>query len=166
MRERVLLRTARSAPGQGAGFIITSTLIEVIRTLLDKPGGYIHNDRLPPSVILDNIKHWEYGVVIQSRDLVRTLQNDMSRSQIQSMEDPALAEANPRLSFDTDSWIFPSTESKYHESMIFLEEYLEKLADADANKAQFYSRADNLKAWLHIVGIRLDSLSQRLSASG
>lgn len=165
VRERALQRTDSNASNLVTGFVTTSTLIEVIRTLLDKPGGYIRNDKLSPGLLLDNIKNWEYGVVIESRDLARALRNDISRSQTQSTEDTALAEADPQLNFDTDSWLFPSTESQYRKSILFLEDYLERLADTDASNAQFYSRADNLREWLHVVGNRLGSLSQRLSAS-
>ena len=39
------------------------TLKTVAGTLLNKPGGYLSNDRFPPGVLLDNIPSWEYGVL-------------------------------------------------------------------------------------------------------
>ena len=44
-------------------------------TLLSKPGGYLSNDRFPPGIFLDNIPSWEYGVLVQVRDLTRALRH-------------------------------------------------------------------------------------------
>jgi hypothetical protein len=53
-----------------AGFSTVDTLIRVTSTLLDKPGGYLTNDVMPPGVLLDNIPNWVRRVA-QVRDLVR-----------------------------------------------------------------------------------------------
>ncbi len=50
------------------GLSTSDTLIKVAETLLDKPGGYLTNDRFPPMVFLDNIPSWELGVLNQVRD--------------------------------------------------------------------------------------------------
>jgi len=147
------------------GYVTTATLITVVDTLLHKPGGYIYNDVLPPGVLMDNMPSWEYGVVVQSRDLARSLRNDMSRSQSQSQEDKDLAQAEPRLNFNANSWIFPSTESEYEDALDYLRSYRDRLADPEQPDAQFYARADNLRAWLGIVDKRLGGIAQRLSAS-
>jgi hypothetical protein len=147
------------------GLATINALIHVATTVLDKPGGYLANDIAPPGVWLDNIPNWEYGVLIQVRDLSKTLRESFSRSQSQSTEDVDLVVAEPRFNFDTDSWILPSTESVYREGIDHLERYRERLVDEDKSNAQFYSRADNLNVWLGTVETRLGSLSQRLSAS-
>ncbi len=147
------------------GSTTTATLIDVAETLLNKPGGYISNDVFPPGLVIDNIKNWEFGVVVQIRDLARVMRNDMSRSQSQSTADPDLEVADPQFSFDNASWIFPSTESEYEEGIHALEGYLQRLSDPSQQQAQFYARADNLSEWLKLVEVRLGSLSQRLSAS-
>jgi len=123
------------------------------------------NDVMPPWVFLDNLPNWEFGVLVQVRDLARTLRNDFSRSQTQSTEDPDLSEADPLFHFDNDSWILPRTEAEYRKGMEALERYLTRLASKNAPDAQFFARADNLTDWLAIVEKRLGSLSQRLSAS-
>ena len=97
------------------GYATTDTLIRVARTLLYKPGGYLSNDIAPPGVFLDNIPNWEFGALVQTRDLARVLRNDYSRSQTQSLEDPNLARAEPSFNFDNNSWILPTTESRYRE---------------------------------------------------
>ena len=91
------------------GYATTDTLIRVAETLLDKPGGYLSNDVMPPSVFLDNIPNWEFGVLQQVRDLARIMRNDYSRSQSQSREDPALAIAEQKFFIDNRSWILPRT---------------------------------------------------------
>jgi hypothetical protein len=165
VREAALKRAGGNTSKLVTGYVTTSTLIEVVSTLLDKPGGYLTNDVTPPSVLMDNIPNWEFGVLVQVRDLARVLRNDMSRSQTQSTEDPDLSTADPSLHFDSDSWIFPSTEGEYRKGIEHLTRYLDRLHDPSHPNAQFYARADNLREWLALVAKRLGSLSQRLSAS-
>ncbi len=147
------------------GYATVSTLHTIGTTLLEKQGGYLSNDITPPGIWLDNMPSWEFGVVTQMRDLSRALRKDMSRSQSQSTEDPDLAIAEPQFHFDNSSWAFPATESEYRRGLNYLERYLDRLADQDNSKAQFFARADNLNTWLMDVETRLGSLSQRLSAS-
>jgi len=147
------------------GGTTTAALIRVSETLLDKPGGYLTNDVMPPGLYLDNIPNWEFGVLVQVRDLSRAFRENFSRSQSQSTEDPDLIIAEPNFNFDNDSWLFPPTEVEYREAIERLSSYLNRIADTSQSDAQFYARADNLAAWLVNVESRLGSLSQRLSAS-
>jgi hypothetical protein len=145
--------------------VTTSTLIKVMQTVINKRGGYLSNDILPPGVLMDNMPNWEFGAITQVRDIARAFRNDFSRSQTQSVEDSDLVIADPQFHFDTDSWILPATESEYEKGIDAMQRYLERLGDEDAQDAQFYARADNLRDWLAILEKRLGSLSQRLSAS-
>ena len=147
------------------GAVTTATMIRLGRTLLDKRGGYLSNDLMPPGVWMDNVPAWEFGVLVQVRDMSRVMRADLSRSQSQSEEDPALSQAEGKFFFDNSSWIFPRSESEYADGIALLENYLTRLADPDLPAAQFYARADNLRTWLTAVETRLGSLSQRLSAS-
>ena len=147
------------------GYATTATLIEVAKRMLDKPGGYLSNDVTPPSIFLDNIPNWEFGVLTQVRDLARALRNDISRSQSQSVDDKDLSKGEPQFNFDNSSWFFPPTEGEYEEGIASFESYLARLADPEEQSAQFYARADNLSDWLALVEKRLGSLAQRLSAS-
>ncbi|MGK0247631.1 MAG: hypothetical protein ACI910_000355 [Oleispira sp.] len=147
------------------GFTTSVTLTKVAKTLLDKSGGYLSNDILLPGLWLDNIPNWEYGVLVQVRDLSRALRKDFSRSQSQSTQDKDLEIAEPQLHFDNDSWAVPSTESEYRRGINALLNYSQRLANPADDKSQFYARADNLSQWLLDVETRLGSLSQRLSAS-
>jgi len=147
------------------GYTTTTALIYLAETLLDKPGGYLRNDIFPPGLWLDNIPRWEYGVLVQVRDLARVYRKDLSRSQSQSVEDKDLTIAEPQFHFDNNSWAIPSTESEYRRGIKATKKYLERLSDPQQPDAQFYARADNLRAWLSDVNNRLGSLSRRLSES-
>ncbi len=147
------------------GVLTTITMIDVVEALLEKPGGYLSNDMFPPGVVLDNIPKWEYGVIIQVRDLSKAMRDNFSRSQSQSTEDSDLALAEPRFNFDHAQWILPSTQSEYREGLEYLYSYRNRLRDHDELDAQFFARADNLVLWLRTVQSRLGSLSQRLGAS-
>ena len=146
------------------GYSTVHTLIDVMTWLLEKPGGYLTNDVMPPGVWLDNMPSFELGVLTQSRDLARVLRNYYSRSQSQSIEDVELALAEQALNTDNRSWLFPPAEVRYDEALAALQLYETRLTAQPAG-AQFYARADNLREWLAVVEVRLGSLSQRLSAS-
>ena len=160
-RESAQVRQQSMAPGSTS----TRTLIRITHTLLDKRGGYLSNDKLPPGVFMDNLPNWEFGVVVQVRDFAKALRNDFSRSQTQSLEDPDLSQAEPLFSSPNDRWLLPSSEGQYRKGIGHLESYLARLSTPTDSNTRFYARADNLADWLAIVEKRLGSLSQRLSAS-
>lgn len=147
------------------GSTTVAAVIKLTEVLLNKPGGYLTNDVLPPGIMMDNIPNWELGVVVQLRDMVRNLRNNLSRSQSQSVEDKNLVSAEQHYFFDNDRWIWPDTEGNYQGGIKELQQYLSRLSDTNQQDAQFYARADNLRSWLAEVETRLGSLSQRLSAS-
>ena len=147
------------------GYTTVETLKRVSGTLLSKPGGYLSNDIAPPGLWLDNMPAWEYGVLVQVRDMSRALRKDFARSQSQSTEDTRLIKAEQRFNFDNKSWALPASEDEYAAGLKSLDSYLAALADPSQPSAQFYARADNLNSRLGDVATRLGSLSQRLSAS-
>ena len=146
------------------GFSTVDTLVRVAETVLDKPGGYITNDKLPPFVVLDNIPAWEFGAVTQIRDLGRVMRDDYTRSQSQSKEDDDVAEGAPKFFYDNNSWVFPTTESEYRQGIEYFRSYRDRLVAGDPDTL-FYARADNLREWLAQVEKRLGSLTRRLGNS-
>ncbi|MCR6701265.1 MAG: DUF2333 family protein [Dokdonella sp.] len=158
---------ARLQPGQSlaTGYVTVATLIRSAESMLDKRGGYLSNDKLPPGVLMDNVPNWEFGVLTATRDLARALRNDFSRSQSQSAEDKDLQEADPLFSSPNDRWLLPSSEGQYRKAIKLVESYAARLADPGRGNAQFFARADNLADYLQVASGRLGSLSQRLSAS-
>lgn len=151
-----------SAP---VGYSTTTALIRVSETLLNKNGGYLSNDIMPPFSLLDNMPAWELGVLEMSRDLALSLRKDLSRSQSQSTENKFLKVAQPQFNIDHKSWAIPSAESEYKKAIAQLYLYRQELIDPAKPDSQFYARADNLRDWLKAVEKRLGSYSQRLSAS-
>ena len=150
------------------GYTTTTTLIKVASSILDKPGGYLSNDALPPSVFLDNMPAWEFGVLEMVRDMALVLRKDFSRSQSQSLENAHVKQAQPKFNIDNKSWAMPSAESEYRKAINSLHKYRDALVGLSKNKddsAQFYARADNLTSYLDEIQKRLGSYSQRLSAS-
>ncbi|GHF82569.1 DUF2333 family protein [Thalassotalea marina] len=147
------------------GYATTTALIRVTETLVNKPGGYLANDALPPSVFLDNIPAWEFGALEMIRDMALIMRQEFSRSQSQSMENANLKIAQPQLNINHRSWAMPSAENEYQKAVAALYAYRKELADVSSQSGQFYARADNLRDWLQEVTKRLGSYSQRLSAS-
>jgi hypothetical protein len=165
-REPKVFWVNRSAEQETAivGFSTVDTLIRVGEVLLNKNGGYLTNDKLPPFVFLDNIPSWELGVINQMRDLGRVMRDDYTRSQSQSKEDPDVAEGAPKFFYDNNSWVFPTTESEYRDGIRYFTSYRDRLAAGDPDTV-FYARADNLREWLSQVEKRLGSLTRRLGNS-
>lgn len=146
------------------GYTTTAALVQVAETLLEKRGGYITNDVLPPGSLMDNVPNWEYGVLVQVRDMARSMRQNFSRAQTQSLEDRDLTIAEPQFNFDSGSWALPATETEYRSAINALRSYMSRLSAPGAD-ARFYARADNLRTWLSDVESRLGSLSRRLSES-
>ncbi|MEW6999682.1 DUF2333 family protein [Colwelliaceae bacterium BS250] len=147
------------------GYTTTTTLIKISETLMDKPGGYLSNDVLPPSVFLDNIPAWEFGALEMVRDLALAMRQSFSRSQSQSLENQHLKDAQPKFNIDAKNWAIPSAEGEYSSAIADLYSYRHDLADPLIQNAQFYARTDNLRDWLQQVESRLGGYSQRLSSS-
>lgn len=147
------------------GFTTTETLKKIASTLIDKPGGYLSNDIFPPGLWLDNIPSWEYGVLVQVRDMTQAMRKDFSRSQSQSTENINLVKAEESFNADSKSWLFPPAEDRYQAGINYLTAYEKQLLDPTGTNGKFYPRADNLATWLRGEESRLGSLSQRLSAS-
>ena len=159
------VRTGQADGALVRGAVTTATLVEVIERLLHKSGGYLSNDRLPPGLLMDDMPNWEWGVLVQARDLAVALRNDLSRSQTQSTENVDLVAADNHLRIDSTSWVFPAAETEYQDAADNLTAYLRHISAEDQPETQFYARADNLRNWLAVVEKRLGDLSQRLGAS-
>lgn len=144
------------------GSTTTATLIRIGDMLLGKPGGFLHNDRLPPGAIMDNMPSWECGVVMALRDAVQALRDDFTRAQTQSIENLNVKRADLKLAMDPKSWVLPAAEDSYREGVDALQAYF---ADLTAGQARFYPRADNLANYLGLVEKRLGNFGVRLGAA-
>ncbi|KGJ88430.1 DUF2333 family protein [Thalassotalea sp. ND16A] len=165
VREQAIADAKAAGVKPVVGYTTTTTLIRVAEKMQDKPGGYLANDVTPPSVFLDNIPAWEFGVLEMVRDLSLVMRQSFSRSQSQSLENKHLKNAQPKFNIDAYNWAIPSAEGEYSSAIDDLYKYRNDLADPLIQDAQFYARADNLRDWLREIEKRLGSYSQRLSAS-
>ncbi|WP_431023414.1 DUF2333 family protein [Halomonas sp. H5] len=138
------------------GAVTTAALIGVAEVLVQKPGGYLRNDIFPPGLWLDNMPNWEYGVLRQSRELAQWLPS------LEQEDAAALEEALEQLMGESRDWLFPSTETRLEAAAEALGEHLLALGRGEAG---FADDGDGLALWLERVAVRLDDLSQRLSAS-
>ncbi len=158
-------KALRAPEAEVVGYATTTAAILVGQGLLDKPGGFLSNDVMPPSVLMDNMPAFEFGALEQLRDLSLVMRRDFARSQSQSTEDKNLQIAQPKFNIDRRSWMFPRAEAEYRAGIDALERYRAGIMDPANDEAQFYARADNLVSYLEQVEKRLGSLSQRLAAS-
>ena len=110
------------------GYTTTSTIIETVDVLLNKRGGYLSNDILPPWVFLDNVPNWEFGVLTQVRDITRAMRNDFSSSQTKSTKDLDLIESDTMFHYDSERLIPTDTEVRYRKAKTSLEGYINRLS--------------------------------------
>ncbi len=147
------------------GYTTTATLLRVARTLLNKGGGYLGNDMLPPASLMDDMPAWEFGVLTQVRACVRALHEGMAGGPGPGVPDPDIEAAMRKFDMDHDSWLFSSSESAYREGIVHLEQYLQRLEKDGPGGARFSDRAEDLARWLTRVEKSLGTLSRRLGAS-
>lgn len=148
-----------------SGVAMTAAHIGVTEALLHKRGGYLRNDRLPPGVWLDNIPSWEYGVLLQVRDMSIALRDTFGRPRPGSPPHDDLAEAVTHFAADSTRWSLPAPEREYQRGLDRTRSYLERLVDNEGVAASFDAQPRRLDSWLQGVEERLAGLSTRLSAS-
>ncbi|APE31928.1 hypothetical protein BOX17_13785 [Halomonas aestuarii] len=150
-------RGASSGSPASRGAVTTASLMTLVETLLEKPGGYLRNDVAPPGVWLDNMPAWELGVLTQARQLSRVL------PAMEQSSAPALAEVQQRLAGDSRDWLYPSTEKRLNQALVALDGYLQALGED--GEAAFGDQGQGLSTWVEAVTRSLDDLGLRLSAS-
>jgi hypothetical protein len=144
------------------GVAMTLTLRYSVQGLLEKPGGFVANDLMPPGVWLDNMAAFERGVLAASRDMVRAMRRDFSHAAEVTLEDTDLLRAEPRLAFDSNDWL--TTEDEYRKGIAALDSYRQRL-EATPPQARFHARPDALARWLTDIETQLDAYGLRLAAA-
>lgn len=150
-------RGAAAQTPASRGAVTVASLMTLIETLVEKPGGYLHNDIAPPGVWLDNMPAWELGVLTQARRLSVVL------PAMEQADLPALDQVQERLAGDSGDWLYPSTEQRLNQALEALGGYLQVLDEE--GEAAFGGRGQGLAAWLEALTRSLDDLGLRLSAS-
>lgn len=99
------------------------------------------NDRIAPTIFLDNPQNFQLGVREGLLYGTRVLRDNLSRLRSTDAIDEDVRLAHEKFSFDPDSWIIPQTESQYRKGVKHLRSYRQRLIDGSA---KFHPRADNL----------------------
>ena len=109
------------------GYATTTSLILTMEKLLDKSGGWLSNDVMPPSVFMDNMPAFEFGALEQARDLALIMRKEFSRSQSQSAADKDLLAAHSKLNIEHTSWLVPSAEGEYSDAIKLLKDKIPEI---------------------------------------
>ncbi|MES2917270.1 MAG: DUF2333 family protein [Pseudomonadota bacterium] len=142
-----------------AGIALASVQGRMAQALLDKPGGYLNNDLLPPGSLADDIPAWERGVLHEMRDLSRSMQP----LSLDSPLAPDLAEAAEAFAVAPDAWGMPSVEGEMARGREALARHRERLRGPGG--AELALREAQLRRWLAGLQARLDDLAMRLNAA-
>jgi len=130
---------AHGTHDQRPGIATTKAIIEVLEyELRGRWWGWRPNDLVQ---ITDNVQHYQLGVLEVSRRAVVTLAERMSRTGSTALYDPNLEMAMNWIMVKAESYWFPSAESKYKETIMDMQGYLERM---EKGSAIFFTRTDNL----------------------
>jgi len=102
---------------------------------------WLPNDIFWPTVLLDNMPHFQIGELEVVRYNIRVLRDNLSRMRTTDRLDPSAEAAFTALSNDPYKWWFPSSESKWKKAYKDLEIFDKHLLTGESH---FYPRADNL----------------------
>lgn len=139
----------------GTAFIQT-----LVRMSGDMTVNWLPNDKIYPTVLLDNPQNFQLGQLETIRYSTRVLRDKLSRLRTTDKIDPDAENAFVFFSNDPFKWILPSAESKFKAGVKSLEAYEKRLK---ADQADFYPRADNLNELLDQYVSLLGGVNTRLS---
>jgi len=139
------------------GRVFTETLVKMSGDVTDR---WLPNDKLYPTILLDNPQNFQLGVLESIRYSTRVLRDKLSRLRTTDRIDPDAEAAFVFFSNDPFKWILPSAESKFRAGVKSLKAYQDRLA---AGQADFYPRGDNLNELLDQYVSLLGGVNTRLS---
>ena len=152
-------RPANTQPGQqvAAGVIFTRALITLGDQLMV---AWLPNDKIYPTILLDNPQNFQLGQLEVLRYSTRVLRDKLSRQRTTDKIDPYADQAFTDLNNNPTYWMWPSAESKYTEGVGALRRYQEGLKKGSSH---FYGRADNLIELLDQYTSLLGGVNRRLA---
>ncbi len=121
---------------------------------------WLPNDKIYPTVLLDNPQNFQLGVLEMMRYTTRVLRDKLTRLRTTDRIDPDVDEAFSLLSNDPLRWILPSAESRFKKAVEKLSAYRSRLLTGEA---EFYPRADNLSELLDQYISLLGGVNTRLA---
>ena len=120
---------------------------------------WLPNDIFWPTVLLDNMPHFQIGELEVVRYNIRVLRDNLSRMRTTDRLDPSAEAAFTALSNDPYKWWFPSSESKWKKAYKDLEIFEKNLLTGESH---FYPRADNLAELLSQYTSLMGGVNTRL----
>lgn len=144
------------------GYRTVATTLTLAETLLEKPGGFMHNDWVPMSRWTDNMRSWELGVIKQIRTVSFGLYQDLSRPGPQAPVQEELEKAFNMFSAPERQWFPRSSESQYRNGIEHLDNYLGLMAEAESSTKYFAPRQDQVINFLTLLRNQLGNYSTEL----
>lgn len=145
--------TAKQKPG----LALTRTLIQITEEMTDN---WLPNDKVWPTIFLDNPQNFQLGELEAVRYTVRVLRDKLTRIRTTDKIDVDAEAAFVYFSNDPFKWILPSAESKYLAGVKSLKSYEERLSNGNA---EFYPRGDSLTDLLDQYTSLLGGINTRLA---
>jgi hypothetical protein len=144
------------------GYRTVATTLRLAEILLEKPGGFMHNDWVPMSRWTDNMRNWERGAIQQLRIMTLGLYQEISRQGPQAPVHEDLEKAFAMFSVSERQWFPRSSESQYRKGIAHLENYLQLMADSESEGRYFATRQDRLINWLTLQQNQLGTYSTKM----
>jgi hypothetical protein len=148
---------AEGAQKPAQGVVFTDSLIKLGDQLMV---AWLPNDKIYPTIFLDNPQNFQMGQLEVLRYSTRVLRDKLSRQRTTDKIDRHADRAFTDFSNNPHFWLFPSAESKYKGGIKALQEYR---AGLEAGTSRFYPRADNLIELLDQLTSLLGGENTRLS---
>lgn len=139
------------------GLVFTRTLLKMSE---DMTACWLPNDKIYPTIFLDNPQNFQLGLLETVRYSTRVLRDKISRLRTTDKIDLDAEAAFVFFSNDPYKWILPSAESKFRNGVKSLRAYESRLA---AGRSDFFPRADNLNELLDQYTSLLGGVTTRLS---
>ena len=140
------------------GLMTANTLIVISEDLFSN---WLPNDKVWPTIFLDNPQNYQLGQLEMLRYTTRVMRDKLTRLRTTDKIDEDCEQAFTLLSNDPLKWMLPSAESKYKEATGRLRNYRDRLATG--NEEIFYPRADNLSELLDQYVSLLGGVNTRLA---
>jgi len=140
-----------------AGVVFTNTLVTMGDQLLE---AWLPNDKLYPTILLDNPQNYQLGVLETMRYATRVLRDDLSRQRTTDKIDPNADLAFTAFSNNPNLWLFPAAEAKFSSGVKALRAYEQGLQKGSST---FYPRTDNLVVLMYQFASLLGGESTRLA---
>ncbi|MBF0529038.1 MAG: DUF2333 family protein, partial [Deltaproteobacteria bacterium] len=121
---------------------------------------WLPNNKLWPTVFLDNPQNFQLGELEAVRYSVRVMRDRLTRTRTTDKIDQDCEAAFVYFSNDPFKWILPSAESKFKAGVKSLRAYEERLANG---QAEFYPRSDSLNDLLDQYTSLLGGVNTRLA---